>query len=215
MDNPRLLSSLNLPGSLQALEKPLGLPPSLVLHAGEMRQQDGLNQLRRSLLDTSKVKANDKAVYQEGVEILAAEKAEDDAARRKYGTDRWNREPSEMAAKKVYTTANEINGYLTDAQTSDELVERKLKDFEPIFRVLTGSTTELEKYVPSSRRAVITPEVERESNHLRSCLNDVSRAGGQRKRRIQTLKEKARSDDISKYILCLALLPDLSRLLSC
>src|SRR5437773_1684287 len=32
------LSSLNLPGSLQALEKPLGLPHGLVQHAEEIRQ---------------------------------------------------------------------------------------------------------------------------------------------------------------------------------
>ncbi|KAK4908249.1 pH-response regulator protein palA/rim20, partial [Elasticomyces elasticus] len=49
-----LLSSLNLPGSLQALEKPLGLPPTLVSHAEEMRQQDGLNRLHRSIEDTAK-----------------------------------------------------------------------------------------------------------------------------------------------------------------
>lgn len=171
-----------------------------------MRQQDGLNQLRRSLADTAKVKANDKAVYNEGVELLAAEKAEDDSARRKYGTDRWTREPSEAAARKTYITATEINGYLTSAQSSDELVEGKLLDFGSIFRVLTGTNRDLEAYVPSSRRATITPEVERESNRLRGCLNDVSRLESKRKRRIQALKEKTRSDDISKCRLTLFLL---------
>lgn len=193
-----MLSSLNLPGSLQALEKPLGLPPALVSHAEEMRQQDGLNLLRRSLEDTAKVKANDQAVYREGVEILAAEKAEDDAARRKYGTDRWTREPSDQAASKVYTTLKEIDGYFTSAQSSDELIERKLRDSEAVFRVLTGTNRDLESYVPSSRRAVITAEVERASIRLRSCLNEVTRLENRRKRRIQALKDKAKLDDISK-----------------
>lgn len=194
-----MLSSLNLPGSLQALEKPLGLPPMLISHAEEMRQQDGLNRLRRSIEDTAKVKANDQAVYQEGVEILGAERAEDDAARMKYGTDRWSREPSTSAAPKVYSTLNDINGYFTSAQSSDELVERKLRDSEAVFRVLTGTNRDLESYVPSSRRAVITPEVERASIRLRSCLNEVSRLESRRKRRIQSLKDKAKSDDISEY----------------
>lgn len=193
-----MLSSLNLPGSLQALEKPLGLPPTLVSHAEEMRQQDGLNRLRRSLEDTAKVKANDLAVYREGVEILAAEKAEDDAARRKYGTDRWAREPSDKAASKVYTTLEEIDGYFTSAQSSDELIERKLRDSDAVFRVLTGTNRDLESYVPSSRRAVITAEVERASIRLRSCLNEVTRLENRRARRIQALKDKTKSDDISK-----------------
>ncbi|KAB8215890.1 pH-response regulator protein palA/RIM20 [Aspergillus novoparasiticus] len=193
-----LLSSLNLPGSLQALEKPLGLPPTLVSHAEEMRQQDGLNRLRRSLEDTARVKANDKAAYSEGVELLAAEKAEDDSSRRKYGTDRWAREPSEAAASKLYTTAREIDGYFSSAQSSDNLVEQKLRDSEAVFRVLTGTNRDLEMYVPSSRRAAIPPEVERESIRLRGCLSEVSRLENRRKRRAQALKDKARSDDISK-----------------
>ncbi|KAJ5718144.1 hypothetical protein N7488_003790 [Penicillium malachiteum] len=196
-----LLSSLNLPGSLQALEKPLGLPPTLVSHAEEMRQQDGLNRLRRSVEDTAKVKANDRAIYNEGVELLAAEKAENDAACRKYGTDRWNRETSEKGNTKVYTTLKDINGYFTSAQSSDELVDRKLRDSESVFLVLTGSNRDLESYVPSSRRATIPLELERESAKLRSCLSDVSRMENRRRRRIQTLKDKARADDIHPALL--------------
>lgn len=196
-----LLSSLNLPGSLQAMEKPLGLPPTLVSHAEEMRQQDGLNRLRRSVEDTAKVKGNDMTIYHEGVELLAAEKAEDDAARRKYGTDRWNRELSEKASAKIYNTSKEINGYFTSAQSSDELVDRKLRDSESVFLVLTGTNRDLESYVPSSRRATIPPELERESIKLRSCLSDVSRMESRRRRRIQALKDKARADDIRKYLI--------------
>ena len=167
-------------------------------HAEEMRQQDGLNRLYRSMEDTSKLKANDKAVYTEGVELLTAEKDEDDRARAKYGTDRWTREPSEVAAQKTYTQANEIDGYLNSAQNSDDLVRGKLKDSENVLRVLTGTNRDLESYVPCSRRAAITPQVERESSRLRGSLNEVGRLENRRKRKIQALKEKAKADDIGK-----------------
>ncbi|KAJ6164269.1 hypothetical protein N7470_002941 [Penicillium chermesinum] len=187
-----LLSELNLPGSLQALEKPLGLPPTLVSHADEMRQQDGLNRLRRSMDDTSKIKSNDRAVYQEGVELLAAEKAEDDAARQKYGTDRWTRDTPEKAAPKLYKTSKEIEGYFTSAQKSDDLVDRKYRDSHSVFLVLTGTNRDLESYVP---------KLERESTKLRSCLGEVTRMEGRRRRRIEALKEKARADDIHPALL--------------
>ncbi|KAF7716671.1 pH-response regulator protein [Penicillium ucsense] len=196
-----LLTSLNLPGSLQALEKPLGLPGTVISHAEEMRQQDGLNRLRRSVEDTAKVKTNDRLIYNEGVELLAAEKAEDDAARRKYGTDRWARAKSEEAASKLYNTSKEISGYFSSAQNSDDLVERKLHDSEGVFRVLTGTNRDLESYIPSSRTASIPPEVEREVSKLRSCLSDVSRMENRRRRRIQALKDKARADDIHPALL--------------
>lgn len=181
------------------MEKPLGLPPTLVSHAEEMRQQDGLNRLRKSLEDTATVKANDRAVYNEGVELLAAEKAEDDASRRKFGTDRWSRASSEEAAPKLYTTSREIEGYFTSAQSSDNLVEQKLKDSAAVFRVLTGTNRDLEMYVPSSRWAALPPEVEREVSRLRGCMSEVSRLESRRKRQAQALKDKARADDISKW----------------
>ncbi|KAL2836242.1 BRO1-like domain-containing protein [Aspergillus pseudoustus] len=196
-----LLSSLNLPGSLQALEKPLGLPPTLVSHAEEMRQQDGLYRLRKSLQDIAKVKNSDRAAYSEGVELLAAEKAEDDASRRKFGTDRWSRQTSEEAAQKLYTTSREIDGYFTSAQSSDNLVEQKLKDSEAVFRVLTGTNRDLEAYVPSSRRVTIPPEVEREVDRLRSCISEVNRLESRRKRKAQSVKDKARLDDISQALV--------------
>ncbi|KAL1977990.1 hypothetical protein VTN31DRAFT_849 [Thermomyces dupontii] len=196
-----VLQSLNLPGSLQALEKPLGIPATLVSRAEEIRQQDGLNRLRRSFTDIAKIKANDLAVYQEGVDLLSAEKEEDDRARIKHGTDRWTREPSEVAGQKLYANAKEINGYFTSAESTDELIHNKLRDSEAILRVLTGTNRDLESYVPNSQRATLTPELEREASRLRSCLNEVSRMEQRRKRRIETLKDKARSDDINPALL--------------
>ena len=193
-----LLSSLNLPGSLQALEKPLGLPPSLVSKAEELRQQDGEYRLKRSMEDTSKLKANDKAIYAEGVELLEAEKAEDDKARAKYGTDRWSRQPSDLTGQKLWAQSTEIEGYLKSAASSDDLVQKKMRESERVLKVLTGTSRELESYVPNSRRATITPQIEREVSRLRTNLNEVNRLESRRKRKIEALREKARSDDISK-----------------
>jgi programmed cell death 6-interacting protein len=194
-----LLSSLNLPGALQAMEKPLGLPPSLVAKAEELRQKDGLYRLKRSMEDTSKLKANDKAIHTEGVELLKAEKAEDENARAKYGTDRWSRQPSEVVGQKLWAQSTEIEGYLKSAGSSDDLVQNKMREVEPVLKVLTGTNRELESYVPSSRRATMTPQIEREVGRLRTCLNEVSRLESRRKRKIEALKEKAKSDDISMY----------------
>ncbi|EEP80764.1 pH-response regulator protein palA/RIM20 [Uncinocarpus reesii 1704] len=196
-----LLQSLNLPGSLQALEKPLGLPPSLVSHAEEIRQQDGLNRLHRSLEDTSKLKANDRAIYTEGVELLRAEKEEDERARSKYGTDRWSRSPSEQAAEKLYTSVREIDGYLASAHNSDNLIHKKLREFERVLRVLTGTNRDLEAYVPSSKKATVTPQVERESSRLRGSLNEVARLENRRRRKIEALREKAKVDKIHSALV--------------
>lgn len=189
---------MNLPGSLQALEKPLGLPLTLIAHADEIRQQDGLHRLRMSMHEISKLKANDAALYDEGVEFLKSEAAEDDRAKLKYGTDRWTRQPSHLAAEKLYAQVAEIDGYLKSAQSSDDLVKGKLKECESLLQLLSGTNRELEEYVPSSRKAAVPPQVEEVAANLRSALNEVSRLESRRKRAAQALRDKAKADDISK-----------------
>lgn len=141
-----LLQSLNLPGSLQALEKPLGLPPGLLAHAEEVRQQGGIGALLRSMDDVAKLKANDAAVYQEAVGMLEAEAAEDERLKGKHGTDRWTREASRIAGAKLMQQVVEYKGILTSADNSDRLVREKLKDCEAMLRLLGGDTVSL-KYL--------------------------------------------------------------------
>ena len=193
-----LLQLLGLPGSLQALEKPLGLPPSLTSHAEEIRQQDGLHMLRRSMRETATLRENDVNLFQDAVEFLRSEAAEDDRSKLKHGTDRWARPPSKKAGEKLYAQVNEIDGYLKSAASSDDLVKSKLKDCEKTLQVLSGSDRDLEDYVPSSRRAAMPPNLEKAASDLRNTLNDVGRLESRRRKQVDKVREKAKFDDISK-----------------
>ncbi|KAF2279686.1 BRO1-domain-containing protein [Westerdykella ornata] len=196
-----VLRTLNLPGSLQALEKPLGLPPGLIAHAEEIRQQEGLSRLRASMEDTKKLKMNDLAIYHEACDILKTEAAEDEAARRKYGTNQWTRLPSEQAAPRLFAQITEIDGYLKSAADSDKVVKQKLKENEYHIKLLNGPDHDLENFVPSGRRPVINGDVERAAGKLRGCFNEVSRLESRRRRKIEALRAKAKQDDINPELL--------------
>ena len=152
--------------------------------------------------ETSKLKTSDNATYEEGVEILKAEAAEDERAKMKHGTDRWTRQPSQQAAEKLYTQVTEIDGYLKSAASSDDLVKGKLKDCEKVLTVLSGSNRDIEEYVPSSRKATMPPNVERAVYSLRNQMNEVTRLEVRRKKMVEKIREKAKKDDISttKYL---------------
>ncbi|EGP82953.1 unnamed protein product [Zymoseptoria tritici ST99CH_1A5] len=196
-----LLSSLNLPGSLQALEKPLGLPPGLASHADEVRQSNGVHRLHATIADTEKLKANNRVLYQEGIDLLRTEASEDEAARRKFGTDRWNRPSGTDVVPKLYQQVTDIEGYLRQADTSDKLVQSRLRENESLIRLLAGSDRDLEDYVPSSRRATMTAKVEREANALRASLNEVSRLETRRRKKVEALRAKAKEDDVNSDLL--------------
>ena len=196
-----VLESLDLPGSLQALEKPLGLPGSLVSKAEELRQQDAIYRIKRSMEDTTKLKTHDLAAYQEGVALLDAEKAEDDRARARYGTERWSRPPSKEALAKLYQNVTELHRYLNSAGSSDSLVQSNFRENEHILKILTGTNRDLERYVPSSSQVTMTPAIDQTASRLRAVLNDVSRMETRRKNRTVALKEKAKADDIGPALL--------------
>jgi programmed cell death 6-interacting protein len=195
------LRSLGLPGSLQALEKPLGLPASLLSHAEEVRQADALTRLQRSFADTEKLRGLDVSVFTEGKEVLRAEKVEDDRLRMKYGTDRWVRPDSKSAAEKLYAQVNEVDGYLKSAASSDELVRTKHREYEDMLRILSSTDRDIGNFVPSSRRVTIPPKVEAEAGKLRTCLNNLNRLESRRRRKIESIREKAKKDDINSAIL--------------
>ena len=195
------LRSLNLPGSLQALEKPLGLPPSLTSHAEEIRQADALTRLQRSFSDTAKLKASDNGTFAEGRELLQAEVSENERLMAKYGTDRWTRPDSRSAAAKLYAQVDEIDGYLKSAANSDELVINKFEECEDMLRVLSSSDRDIGNFVPSSRRVAIPSKLEGDVSRLRNSLNEVSRLESRRRRKIEAIREKAKKDDINSSIL--------------
>jgi programmed cell death 6-interacting protein len=199
----KILSSLNLPGSLQALEKPLGLPHSLIQHAEEIRQADAIGKIQRSFSDIEKLRTADVAMLEEGKAILATEEEEDNRLRMKYGTDRWMRPASreDPRGQKLWAQITEIEGYFVSSTSSDGVVREKFAQIEALLVILSGPDRALMDYVPSSRRTEIPEPLKPVIGRLRSVYNDVLRLESRRRNKVEALRTKCRSDDIKPDIL--------------
>lgn len=198
-----ILSSLNLPGSLQALEKPLGLPGTLVQHAEEIRQADSLSRIQRSFADIDKLRATDRAIFDEGKSLLAAEEEEDQRLRMKYGTQRWMRPSSkeDPQGAKLWKQATDVEGYFASSTSSDALVRDKYLAVENTLAILAGSDRSLMDAIPQSRKTEVTETVKPVLGRLRSAYNDIQRLESRRRRRAEALREKAKADDIKPDIM--------------
>ena len=64
------LRELNLPASLEALERPIGLPPSLLSQAEEVRNGNGPAKIEASIDDVQKLARRDLELLDE-VTLLA------------------------------------------------------------------------------------------------------------------------------------------------
>ncbi|KAG5953117.1 serine/threonine protein kinase prr1 [Claviceps sorghi] len=197
------LSSIGLPGSIQALEKPLGLPPSLVQHAEELRQADAIGRIQKSFVDVEKLRAADVALFEEGTSALAAENEEDQKLRIKFGTDRWTRpdSQSDVQGGKLWGHAAEIEGYFTSSASSDGVVREKFAANERLLHILSGSDRQLMDFVPSSSQRDANFDLKQSIARVRSTYNDVLRLESKRRKKVENLRDNARRDDIKPDIL--------------
>lgn len=63
-DMSSALQSLNLPGSIQALERPAGLPPSLLKKAEEVESEGGVQRIESLLNEVQRLsRSNSKILY--------------------------------------------------------------------------------------------------------------------------------------------------------
>ncbi|CAG1959414.1 unnamed protein product [Fusarium graminearum] len=198
-----LLASLGLPGSLQALEKPLGLPPSLVQHAEEIRQADAINRVQKSFADIDKLRLGDMDIFEEGKRALASEEEEDQRLRMRYGTDRWIRPESreDPQGQKLWQHASEIETYFQSSVSSDGVVREKFIAIQDLLAILSGPDRDLMDSVPSSRRVDIPETLKPAIGRLRSAYNDVLRLESRRRKKVEALRDNARRDDIKPDIL--------------
>lgn len=60
-----VLRELGLPGSLQAVEVSLGLPPSLVAHMDDVKAKGGIAKLKQMRADVRNLCASDKEIYEQ------------------------------------------------------------------------------------------------------------------------------------------------------
>ncbi|KAG5651345.1 hypothetical protein H0H81_009008 [Sphagnurus paluster] len=198
------LQRLNLPSALEALERPIGLPPSLLRKAEEVRLENGPAKIEVSIEDVQRLAQQDQAILDEAMDILDNEASEDEAARKH---SKLNRLPSHEANIELIEKEKRYRDILAQAATSDETVRQKWDDWERNIVELTWSEEELDASIPSSTissSAAASDQGRQTQTHARAlrvqieALDDVHRAREQLVRRARAL---AGADDIRDRVV--------------
>lgn len=127
------LTNLNLPSSLDALEKSIGLPPSLLRKAEEVRVEQGSHKIQMAIEDIEKLSTNDTAILDEALDILDGEASEDESARRDGALPRPS---SQDANPELISKAQRYRAVLEEALASDEHVRSKWDQWSDNVEVL-------------------------------------------------------------------------------
>ncbi|KAJ2922412.1 hypothetical protein H1R20_g14677, partial [Candolleomyces eurysporus] len=198
------LRKLNLPASLEALERHVGLPPSLLHKAEEVRLENGPDTIEASLEDVEMLSGRDAAILDEALDILDNEASEDEASRKEYSI---SRPPSHEANIELTDKAARYRQILDQAKESDESVRQKWYEWEEHIRQLTEDEETLDRLVPSSTNpgsASKTPEsrhTRKLAQNLRNRLENLDVLHRDRAELVRRGKAMAESDDVEARIM--------------
>ncbi|KAJ1879910.1 pH-response regulator protein palA/rim20 [Coemansia sp. RSA 1722] len=199
-DCESVLSSLNLPYALEAIQKPVGLPPSILVGADEIRSEGGLLGLKR-LLDSA-IAANKRAFeFLDESEKTLAEEADEDRRVRynaSSGSERATRPPSRELTATLYSEIARFRDTLHEASKKDALIKGIIDKWSSFLSLLSCSRDEIERQVPSTTVNPITdPNHCRIVERLHQYLGEVGVMKRERIKSIEKLKRIAAEDDVT------------------
>ncbi|KAI0635957.1 BRO1-domain-containing protein [Trametes polyzona] len=197
---------LNLPAALDALERPIGLPPSLIKKAEEVRLESGPERIDTYIRDVQALAQHVSSLLDEAMDVLDQEADEDEALRER-GQPLPERLPSLEANQGLVAKEKQYQTVLDQARESDALVRQKWEEWEESIAQLTWPEEELEASIPSStvdlgRRGGSTA-ADPTRIHARALrtlleqLEDLSKARADIVARVDRL---AASDDITQRV---------------
>ncbi|KAF9426909.1 pH-response regulator protein palA/rim20, partial [Podila epigama] len=176
------MQHMNLPGSLQALEQPVELPPTLIQHIEEMTTTGGMRVLHEMLETVRTLSRQNGNILEEIFEALQEEANEDEAMRRRY-RGRWNRPTSASLTVSFVEQGMKHRKTLEDARKSDHIAE-------------------VERAVPSSTNAPGSSDPEIVVD-LKLLLEEAEGMIKGRRIKLEEVKRMADEDDIGPALVAI------------
>eukprot|EP00842_Homolaphlyctis_polyrhiza_P001225 jgi/Hompol1/2102/HPOL_002823-RA len=194
------LASINLPGAIQALEQPIGLPESLVRRSEEVRSLGG-SQALNSTWDTLMSLSNKSwSILKEAMEYLDRESAEDQSLHVQFGS-RWTRATSTSLSQNLREGEQKLRKKLQDADNANRIVRTKMDSQLHLIESISVSRETLEASIPASKVESTLALKDPNVKQLRVLLDRINANIKRRTEILARLKEVAAADDIVPRLL--------------
>ncbi|KAH9450432.1 hypothetical protein MJO28_014781 [Puccinia striiformis f. sp. tritici] len=142
------LRSMNLPGSLEALERPINLPPSLIRSSEELRQQNATEILISMLSSVEESSLANSNGLKQITKKLDDESREDQDRRTRFGTQLWQRDSSEITNRTLREQENQLLQTFASAVQSDRQVKERYDKWHKVIELLCQDEETIRKAIP-------------------------------------------------------------------
>lgn len=191
------LQSLGLPGSLQALDQPIGLPPSLVRKAEDVQSEGGYQRLEALAGDVARISRADEGVLREIQAILRQEEVEDENAKHSMSISRNDEQAILLREKAV-----EFEQTMIQARDSDAMVKEKMNEWKDLITVLSSGYDALIQYIPQQTRVLSMDQTQSSAvRALRVELEGLDDLIDSRAALVEEVKSMSRRHDIRPAVM--------------
>lgn len=196
------LQSIGLPGSIIALERPAGLPPSLLKNAEQIFVDGGLKKAQYVLEQVTIASQSNAKLLEEALDILDQEASEEEGMVQHYPELLGRLEPSSIANKYWLDQAQRYRETLRQARKSDSEVKAKWDQWAPLISILAAGEDALLKHIPTSGKSTERDaELPHSARELQLLLEDLEDLRSHRLRLVAEGKRIASKDDIKPQVM--------------
>ncbi|QRV89818.1 vacuolar protein sorting-associated protein BRO1 [Ceratobasidium sp. AG-Ba] len=209
-ETTKLLQKLNLPGALDVLDKPAGIPPSLLRRSEEIRSMGGAEYLQQQIDEVQTLGASASGILEEAFDLLDTEAAEDETffaqlpeGMAQTATDAGYSN-SHVANKELTAKANNYRQILDNAASSDAVVRSKWEEWEENVEVLSSEPDQMERLIPSHSTSASSAEATQAHTYaraIRAGLEHLEDLRSARARCVESARQRANTDDIKPRIM--------------
>jgi programmed cell death 6-interacting protein len=188
------LASLNLPGSLDALDNPRGMPKALAQRANEVRNRNGVALLFQLQEQRDALAKRNGELLSDAVVTLDSEEERD---RSQAG---GRRTPSHALNSQLRQDAAKYASNMEHARKSDALIAKRFDDVQADLVQLSSVPEELERSLPSAARAQgqVDADAVRE---LRRVLAELDALLEKRRELRQQVVKLIETDDVTAKLV--------------
>ncbi|MBW0484357.1 hypothetical protein O181_024072 [Austropuccinia psidii MF-1] len=145
------LRLMNLPGSLEALERPINLPPSLIRSSEDLRQKNAPKLLLSMLHNVAQASQINHRTLKHITTLLDEEEEQDDHLRKKFGTHLWNLPISAEENKSLRQQELQLKQTFERATQTDHAVQMKYEAQIKRIELLCQDEDSIRKAIPLPR----------------------------------------------------------------
>jgi programmed cell death 6-interacting protein len=190
------LNSMGLPGSIEALDQPQGLPKSVMEKSAKVISLGGASLMREQLHVLEQLKSVGASLLKEISSILSKERKDDEEARGQF-PQKFTRVSSLELQKNMLVNVERYSKTMVEAEKADKIVREKFDKCIPFIEILSSEES-LKRAIPNGSTANRLPQAALDViNAIKAILKDLGTSRQGLDKIGKDIKALGKSDDVS------------------